>query len=361
MAKNKYDSLIIGSGFDALFTAVRLQNEGATVAIIEKEESVGGLYRPLKAGEQWVESHINFIANEDGAEAALQEIQKICPDLVITPFELGPVTFHNGQAHPFVGFSESSVEGLEQYSAFTNARQLSLSMGLGTLVRHLKEKFTGEVFLQSEITAFEIEPEIQAVINGTQKISSRDVYVFETPHWLSKHLSAGTHGVPKTLPQKLSKIPLWTAVNLSFHHSRELTQSQAIHVLYGAKEQPCIGRFHTDGDVISSQWTTFVNAETAADSEALGSAIREMKKQIKRMYPTFFENVAKEYIVISPDAYGALPHGLIEKGLLTKAPQVKLGSRFYTEAPGVWGDLVSLRHLMHSPALMPEPTDHLTI
>ncbi len=344
----KFDAIVVGSGFDALFTAYSLQSQGQKVAVIEKEDDVGGLYRCVKNGEAQMEAHLNFIPKNSITESMLEVIQRAIPDLTFETLNLGPLTFQNGQVQPFLGFGSTEIQAMDEYTIFTQPEQFKLSCGLGELSQKIRQTLTCQILTQSEITALESEPELAITINGSQKITASHIYFFENSHKLSKLLSAGTHSAPKNFVQRLSKTPLWTAVNLTFHHSQSLTESEALHVLYGAKEQPCLGRFRHIGDVMSSQWSTFVSQEVAADSELLGATIREMKKQIKRMYPQFFEAIAKEFILISPEAYGVLTQKIIENGIVPKMPQIHVGSRFYVETPGVGGDLAALATVLGS-------------
>jgi len=360
----KFDALIIGSGFDALYTAFKLQSQGQSVAVLEETDAIGGLYRSLKDGDALLESHVNFVPATPVDQNMLMAIKNDVPELELDVLDLGPLTFHNGHVQPFLGFGETEIQAVDEYASFLSNSQIELNMGLGELARKLRALLTCQVLTQSEVTALELEPELAVTVNGSQKITATTLYFFESPHKLSELLTGTNHHLTKSVVQRLSKIPLWTAVNLAFRHPQSLTESSAVHVLYGAKDQPCIGRFRQEDaptPVYSSQWTTFVSQEVAADSELLGATIREMKKQIKRMYPNFFEQVSKEFIVISPDAYGSLPAGFTENGHLPKNPQIKVGSRFYAAVPGLGGDLQALATVLGAETV-PEPAIevHLT-
>lgn len=358
-----YDYLIVGSGAEALLTGLILQAQGLRGAVIEKEEHLGGLNRPLRYQDQMFDAHLNFWPQNETAEAALKELQKWIPDLEYSATEVGALTFHNGQVQPFMGFGEHHVPAADEYSSFAQAPQYVLSKSTAEILTALREQFTGDVLIQSEVTQIAMESaELPSlVINGAQKLSGKEIYFFENPHVLAKLLQndSATH-MSKTAVQKLAKVPLWTAVNLMFHHKQEVSQSPAVHILYGAKEQPCIGRLNQQNGLPISQWLCFLNDESAADSEVIGAAIREMKKQIKRMYPYFLDSVEKEFIFVNKNAYGTVPAALLDKNhQLPKTPHLHLGSRFYSTIPGFLGDISSVLNLKLR-ATSEAPSEELT-
>jgi hypothetical protein len=346
--KNKnYDYLIVGSGPEALLTALILQGRGLTGAIVEKEENVGGLYRPLRYLEQQFDSQLTFWPDTAESIAALEFMQAWIPDLTYTREELGALTFHNGQVQPFMGFGEHHVAAADEYSFFTQPNQLTLSKSTSEIVTFLRDQFTGDVYTQNEATQIAVEESPFVLLNGSQRLGAKDIYFFESPHVLAKllgHDPASKLSKPAVL--KLSKVPLWTALTLTFHHKQEVTQSPAMHILYGAKEQPSLGRVFTQNGLPISQWLCFLNDEAAADNEFLGATIREMKKQVKRMYPFFTDTVEKEFISVAKNSYGSVPASLLDKNYqLAKAPSLHLGSRFYSGIPGLLGDITSVLRL----------------
>lgn len=340
----KYDALIVGSGPEALLTGLNLQEQGFQVALVEKEEHVGGLCRPLRYKGAMYETHFSFWPETPEALTAISNLKKWIPNLEFQTLDVGPLTFNNGQVQPFLGFGEHHVPAIHEYSFFTQSPQVVLSQPIGEIIEALRAQFLGEIYVQSEVTQMLVEGEHALILNGAQKIVGQKIYFFENPHFLAKLLSHDpTLHLNKTAVPKLSKVPLWTAVHLLFHHKQEISQTPAIHVLFGAKEQPCIGRLGTQNGVPISQWLCFLSEEGLTDSEAQGAAIREMKKQIKRMYPSFLDTVEKEFIQVSKNAYGSVPASLLDKNhQLAKAPHLHLGSRFYSTIPGILGDFASL-------------------
>jgi protoporphyrinogen oxidase len=338
-----YDYLIVGSGAEALLTGLILQAQGLSGALIEKDENLGGLCRPLKYQDQLFDGHLTFWPDNETSRAALDLLAQWVPGLSYGPQSIGALTFHNGQVQPFIGFGEHHVPAAEEYSFFAQPEQLVLNKSIAEIIQTLKEQFKGDIYTQSEVTEVSVEAEHSVVLNGAQKLIGKDIYFFENPHLLAKLLShdSSMH-LSKAATQKLTKVKLWTAVNLMFHHKQEVSQTPAIHMLYGAKEQPCVGRISIQNGLPMSQWLCFLENDGTSDSESQGAAIREMKKQIKRMYPYFTDTVEKEFIIVNKEAYGTTPQALLHNRQLAKAPNLHLGSRFYSQFHGFVGDIASL-------------------
>ncbi len=94
-------------------------------------------------------------------------------------------------------------------------------------------------------------------------------------------------------------------MGIDFCHNSQITDLQNIHVLNGVTQDevgPCLGRFSTsshEGQQFS-QWITFVDEAEAEDTEVIAIALKKMKRQIKRVYPTALENLKAERISITP-------------------------------------------------------------
>ncbi len=343
MSKNKYDYIIIGSGLEALLKNLQLEEQGLNGCIVEKEDLAGGLFRGLRNNDALFDSHLCYLPDTELLRPQIESLTRIFPDLAAQATDVGPLTFHNGHVQPFVGFGETSNEAVDLYSQWTNSQQWLLSKNVATLILELRQKLRADFLNLSEVTALELSPEVTVTLNGSTIIKADTVYFYDSPLKLSKLLlHSKTTTLPKTLVPKLSKTVLWTGISLIYQHQRPLTETEAIHVLYGSKEQPSLGRFQLENETPTSQWLCLVGPETAADSESLGSTIREMKKQIKRMYPNFFETVEKENIIVSPESYGLVNPQLLENDGFHKVANLKLGSRFFSNGIGLWGDLQSL-------------------
>ncbi len=344
MAKNHWDYIIVGSGIEACLKALELKRQGQTGLLLTEDEVPGGLFRGLRQNdsETTFESHLSFWPHSERMDLIIERLRTELADLGFTANEVGPLTFQNGQVQPFLGFGATENDAVDIYSLYTPALQWTPSLSLPTIIRSLLEKWAGDVRTLSAVTHLELAPQPQVVVNGNETLSAQNIYFFDSPLKLSKLLLKTQSTLPKTLVPKLSKTQMWTAVNLVYQHTHVVTESTAIHMLYGSKEVPTVGRFAMENDVQTSQWLCLVGPEIAADSELLGATLREMKKQIKRMFPLFFDDIQKENILIAPESYGAVNTQLLENDGFPKVAGLHIGGRGFTNGCGLEGDLLSL-------------------
>jgi hypothetical protein len=106
--------------------------------------------------------------------------------------------------------------------------------------------------------------------------------------------------------QKLSKNTYWTSICLDLLHEKAVSTSEAMHILNGTTEDelgPCAGSFQPpveiDGQVRQySQWISFVDDESAEDTEVIGTVLKKIKRQIQRAYPDCMDNLQFERISV---------------------------------------------------------------
>lgn len=343
MAKNiEYDACIVGSDIAGMCTAIKLNQQGKRTLIIEEQDVLGGLYRPLQYLEQEFSSHLLFLPDAPEAKNALSLLEEFLPDLSYETKELGPITFQNGQSQPFLGFAELNPEAIDLYSYFAHSNYYQLSLSTAEIVARLRELYEGETLLQSKVTDINFSEPIELILNGSQSIKTKCLYYFDSPKRLSDLLFTEGHKVTKSANQKLGKSELWTSVSLIYHHPQKLTDSQAMHVLYGSKAIPCLGRWHEENNQVFSHWMTFVPGELSTDSEHIGLAVKEIKRQIKRMYPNFYEQMNREFIYVNSEAYGHVPGNIVEAGHLPQEERLVVGSRYFSQFEGFLGDMNSL-------------------
>lgn len=369
MAKNnkKLDFVIVGDSLPAILCAVENSQNGYKGAIMSGAETLGGLYRGMSlqrqeqtsdiSQTQLVDTHMNYIPNTEATLHFLERIKKWIPELEWAELELGPLTFQNGTTQPFLGFGARTVDAIDFYSYFTSPQRLKTNLSLAQIVARLIPLFTGDVLINSEVTQLQITDGVgQLQCNGTDLYSADRIFYFESSAKLAKIVPTDSPAFPKSSVQRLSKSQHWAAVNLVYWHKTTVTESAAVHVLYGAKELPCLGVFAPlDNQQSSSQWMSVLSAENFADTEQLGLTIREMKKQIKRMYPLFFEAVEKEFIVIAPDAFSSAPAAVTHNPDLFKNGVVYLGSQHYSTDMALLGEAQS--YLLLAPYFLAASTD----
>ena len=75
---------------------------------------------------------------------------------------------------------------------------------------------------------------------------------------------------------------------------------------------PCVGRFlppvpaaavgasdMPPTNTCISQWTSFIDSESAEDTENIGLVLKKMKRQIRRAFPEMSETIIKERVSVS--------------------------------------------------------------
>lgn len=354
MAKTnkKFDFVVIGDSLPAVLAAVENSQLGLKGAIFCGSESLGGLHRGVileaeanapEAAPRLIDTHMNYIPNTPVIVEFLNRVKKLVPHLEWTTIELGPITYHNGMTQPFLGFGAQTVDAIDFYSYFTSPQQLKMNLSFAEVLTHLVKQFAGEILANNEVTALQVTDGVGSIqTNGTDTYTADRIYYFESSEKLAKVIPTDSPAFPKSSVQKLSKSQHWAAVNLTYWHKTELTESSAIHILYGAKELPCLGTFSktTTGEVVS-QWMSILSSETFADTEQLGLTIREMKKQIKRMYASFFDSIHKEFIVVAPEAFGSAPGAVSNNPDLFKNNVLFLGSQHYASDMALLGEASS--------------------
>ena len=89
-------------------------------------------------------------------------------------------------------------------------------------------------------------------------------------------------------------------MNLDIVHGHAVTDSQAVHVLKGANEEPTIGVFHApqaDGLQVS-QWLTLIPRDQVDEEELVAGALKQIKRQVKRAYESAFDGLVQERILV---------------------------------------------------------------
>lgn len=346
--KNKiYDALIVGSSIPALCSAIRLQQMGQSTLIIEEQEDLGGIHKPVAyLGKKWSPRPFYVPDNED-TRLGLDLLKIFLPDLAIEAIEQAPITYQNGQTQPFLGFGSLKPEALDLYSYYLAPKRLRLSLSAEEIVSQLKEVYTQEQLPLGKVTKIEWEDLVNVTLNGSQNVRGRHLYFFESPKTLSNLVTNGHgHKITKASTQKLGKSEVWASLNMLYHHTAPVSESPAMHFLYGAKEILCLGQHYYEKEQPFSHWMTAIPAELSEDSEHVGSLVKELKRQIKRMFPNFFDSVEKEFIHVQPESFAYTPTGLLTNGQLAKEERATFAGPFFSpQILGVADSLAKLSQL----------------
>lgn len=308
-----YDYVIVGGGLSGLLMGAKLSAETDNVLILEAGDSFGGVNRPVETPTGPLDNGFRFLPDTKNSRKALGFVAELIgQEIEANSVEHFPVTFEGGSLKEFVGFGNNPPEFYDELAYFINPKHLELGTPVYSWPQLLLEKYHGDFLPRSYVTKFVVSDDnvTQVIVNGSKTISGHN-FIYCGPLKSLAPLLPDEVMNPRA-KNKLSKSLYWTGVGLEITHSSVITDSKAVHVLNGTTQDeigPCVGVFHPaqigeDLALQTSQWLTFVDEETSEDSEVVGIALKKIKRQIKRAYPTALEGIKRERIVVTPACAG---------------------------------------------------------
>ena len=362
---SEYDSIVIGGGLSGLLIAHQLEEAGRKVALIDSFDVMGGSSRAMKTLLGETDHGFPFLPFSNEADQSLEWLGSVLQNPIESQLlEVPPVTFDNGRFQPFVGFGEQKTEADREWEYYLRPSFYALNSTPKDWVKNLSETFTGDIFLQSHITNLTVEDGfiVGLTVNGTKLFSADQVIFAAHPQMLAKLLPDSA--MPARTRQRMLKGPYFTAIYLDLIHKGHVTENQAVHLLRGANEEPCVGQFlapsELAGEVVQhSKWMTLIPADMTDDAELAAHALKMIKRQIKRAYPTALEGQIYERISVNPASHGHLEIEL-ENGQLPKLPNLWICSRFFGPERNAWGNVVEARTVVDAvkesaPVVEPTP------
>lgn len=344
-----YDFIVIGGDLSGLLIAQALEFGGLKVGLIDENETMGGSFRPFDVSGQNLESNLGIIKSSPDSENLLKWLEgQLARPVLGSRLENSPVFFEGGTLKTFMGFGDRKFDSLEILNQYNQNCLIELKSQPHEWVKHLAEVFLEEKISQSIVTKLNATNNLMEVtINGARTLIAKKVIY--TP--VAKHLLElfPENQLSNRLRQRLAKSRLYTSVNLQcLHKTNSVTASPALHFLYGAKDEfePTLGRFFKSRYESSGQtsvWMGLLNTDLAEDSEAIANLLREMKKQIKRAYPDFFENLSAEKIVVNECSHGVVDLGLKVPGIVPEQPHLFLANHTQTGLPPLEGSIMVAR------------------
>ena len=314
MSSKTFDFAIVGSGLPGLILASALSRWTSNIALIEGQEQTGGCHKKIATPLGPLENGLRFFPKTEATEQSLLFLEDVLQlKLIKSTQETNPRTYENGQFKKFLGFGEQTVDFYEELSYFLSSEEFLLNTPTYDWAQRLLSQFKGQLFTRSIVTKFVAESEssqkIKSVtINGTKTIEAKQFIFCGTFKDLSVLLP--NDYLSSKAKSKLNKSVYWTAICLDLCHKEKIAEGDAINVLNGTTQDeigPCVGRFFNSAEKPEcqySQWITFVDEELSDDSEVAASALKKMKRQIKRAYPHALEGLLLERIFVHSNYSG---------------------------------------------------------
>lgn len=306
-----YDYIIIGSGLTGLTIAQRLSLETKNVLLLESLDEVGGSNKPTPFANQVLNNGLRFYPGTEGSIKALQNLEKqLNLSLISSLEENNPETYEAHGFKSFIGFGEKSPPFYDQISYFLSPQQIKLNLQPWQWIQALKENFSGTLLTRSFVTGFGFDnlevkhPKLtHVIVNGKQPYFGHN-FIFAAP---AKELSfiLPDELMNARLKNKLGKAKSWQAVCIDLFHPLTIDTSKNLFILNGTTDDdigPCIGNFISHE---VSQWLSFIDAESAEDTENIGLVLKKVKRQMKRAFPEIAEKIKKERIFVSQPISGA--------------------------------------------------------
>jgi hypothetical protein len=349
----EFDTLVIGAGLSGLIVANALEATGRNVALVEAADHIGGASRMGSTQAGAIDHGLKLIPDNAAAHEALDWLESVVGEKIErSVIEAAPVNYDDGKFKPYVGFGDTVVSTSSEIEAYAINRRLHLSSTPKDWVVKLGELFSGTLLTQSQVTKMAIEDGfvIESIVNGAKRISAREVVFAGPPNTLIPILPEGA--LAPRIRQKLLRGDFWTSVNVDLVHKQPITDSQSVHVLKGANEEPTVGVFHPprtteDGRTLQvSQWFTLIPRDQIDEEELVAGALKQIKRQIKRAYESALEGIVQERILASPASHGSLLGAFEMPGRLPKIENLWLTSSFFSDERNTLGSLIQARKVI---------------
>lgn len=310
-----YDYIIIGSGLTGLTIAKKINQETDNILILEAQDNTGGDNRPTTLNDQIINNGLRFFPDTAPAQNTIKFLENLLNQpLVELSLENQIETYESSGFKKFLGFGDNPPEFYEQLSYFLNSKELKLIQKPHEWTHQLATSLDSKILKKSIVTKFGFEeldseePKLTHVlVNGAKQIYAHNFIFTGQPKELA--LLVPDELLNARLKAKLKKSIAWQGVCLDLFHSTP-TDKTNMFLLNGTTNDdigPCIGRFlpavegvNNVGGGQISQWMSFVDSESAEDTENIGLILKKMKRQIKRAFPEQADSIKKEKIFVTP-------------------------------------------------------------
>lgn len=313
-----YDYIIIGSGLTGLTIAKKISEETENILVLEAQDILGGDNRPVQFAQNTINSGLRFFPATQASEKALNFLETLLGEqkAKATTVENLVETYEASGFKKFLGFGEKSPEFYDQLSYFLANEEQVLASQPYEWVQTLAASLGSKIQNRSIVTRFGFEgldsekPKLtHVIVNGTKQVYAQN-FIFAGP---AKDLAllVPDDVLNARAKAKLKKSKAWQSVCVDLFHTTAI-EKQNLFLLNGTTDDdlgPCIGRFlpkaseAQEGQI--SQWTSFIDSESAEDTENIGLVLKKMRRQIRRAFPEIAESIKSERIFVSPVLSGA--------------------------------------------------------
>lgn len=355
-----YDYIIIGSGLTGLTIANKISQETSNILVLEQQDVAGGISRSVVMNDHKLNNGLRFFPATDASKKALEFLTEALGQNVAAESTENLIeTYEASGFKRFAGFGEKAPEFYEQLSYFLAADEYKLNLQPYEWIQILVSQLQDKIQTKSIVTRFGFEgldsekPELtHVVVNGSKNIYARN-FIYAGPV-KDLGLLIPDDVLNARAKAKLKKALAWQAVGLDLIHSVPFEKTN-LHVLNGTTDDdigPCVGRFSAavqNGSATqsTSQWMSFVDSESAEDTENIGMILKKMKRQIKRAFPEMSDAIVKERVSVSPVISGS-DLKLSANGTLAKVENLWVASPQVSSYQNLLGSLMQAKFILAS-------------
>ncbi len=292
--------LVIGSNMSGLLLAEVLRQQGRDVVLLEPGERYGLNHLALDLG---------FIPEGENSRVALNWMANLLrAEPTIASVEQPPVTYVEGHLKTFVGFGDHNPPARDEVTYYTANSHIDVVPSLSEMTAPLIAEPKFQVHTRKEVTKI-------LSANGTfEGVEVNGEEVWRSPEII---WTLGPSRLLEVMPmdaiegkhrQRFAKAHTWATVSLHLRHPRLVTSERGIHILYGSghESDPVVGRYWpalAEGGQTSA-WMTLVPGEASEDPDSLSSALKHLKRQIKRAHPHVFIDLLEERLLVTAESHG---------------------------------------------------------
>lgn len=347
-SSNIYDVAIVGAGLTGLSLGLALERLGKKVVLLDEGDRLGGSNSLVTYNDHIFSKGLRFLPDSPEARSALDFLEGLLTTEIPRHSRTNQkLIYESGDFKEFLGFGDKAPASVDELNYFFDKDELIPQIGVHRWTELLLAAFQGEKVHPGYVTRFHVQDgQVTHLTYNTNKDIFAEQFVYCGGIKDMMPLFA-REVIPAKIHQKVAKSNLWSTLCLDLIHREAPAESRSMHVLnYGTKEEPeyFIGRFDQvqpeEGATLNlSHWMSLLDQEVTEDSEQIASALKKMKKQLKKIYPDIFEVTEQERVSFMPSALGSIDLGLKNPLQLPGLANFFLGSAQLSPQQNLLGSL----------------------